>query len=493
VVGESGPDLNAGPLGHSWPNQAAVLIPVQHEIGSMKYLAIFKDSFREAIDTKVFYVLAIMSLFVVILVGSISYTPVEADQAIKGIVEDQAFHLIYADKGKSMLPQPLLASLNVNNVKALTDDSEPSARDHSFELTVNEYMPYSFQDSVETWHKKPQPHGRRERFDSKAFAARVSDDQIADFFKYQFWMAGNLDVVEVKKLRWTEPDPKANPPTNGVYTFQIKTKGHSGVRGWRHDVGILFGLLSLPSRMFQTTLGSSVFFIEDTLIGGLGAWVAILVGVIITAFFIPNMLRKGTIDMLLAKPIHRTTLLVYKFVGGLTFVFLSSVIAVGGSWFVLGLRSGIWAPGFLLMIPVITFFFAILYSISTLFGVLTRSPIVAILATCVIWFFLFLVSIGYQGVTVLKKDDTISREMQDGGWGWVFTTADIVHFVLPRTGDLNVLSAKMLAQVLTEGERKAKRVDLLPDVTWGESLTVSLGFIGVMLGLACWRFSRKDY
>ena len=37
----------------------------------------------------------------------------------------------------------------------------------------------------------------------------------------------------------------------------------------------------------------------------IGAWVALLTGVIITSFFVPNMLRKGTVDLLLVKPIQR--------------------------------------------------------------------------------------------------------------------------------------------------------------------------------------------
>jgi hypothetical protein len=28
---------------------------------------------------------------------------------------------------------------------------------------------------------------------------------------------------------------------------------------------------------------------------------------------------------------------------------------------------------------------------------------------------------------------------------------------------------------------------------WGESVGVSLAFIAVMLGLACWRFATRDY
>ena len=55
------------------------------------------------------------------------------------------------------------------------------------------------------------------------------------------------------------------------------------------------------------------------------------------------MLRKGTVDMLVVKPIHRVALLLYKYIGGLTFIFLNTVVAIGGVWLALGLRSGIWA------------------------------------------------------------------------------------------------------------------------------------------------------
>ena len=117
---------------------------------------------------------------------------------------------------------------------------------------------------------------------------------------------------------------------------------------------------------------SAVFFIETLIVGFIGsAWIGILVSIVITAFFIPNMLRKGTVDLLLVKPIHRTTLLLYKYVGGLTFIFLNTAVAVLGIWLALGLRSGVWATPFSLSIFVLTFFFAILYSASTLFAVLT--------------------------------------------------------------------------------------------------------------------------
>src|SRR5262249_22639829 len=192
------------------------------------------------------------------------------------------------------------------------------------------------------------------------------------------------------------------------------------------------------------------------------------------------------------KPIHRPVLLVYKYIGGLTFMFLNSLVAIGGVWLVLGLRSGVWAPGFFMTIFTLTFFFAILYSISTLLGVVTRSPIVAILVTLFLWFGLFLVGQIYSFLTLVNKEPAM-KSLKDDIPGWVFTAGEVVHFVLPRTSDLNVLNAHMVGTVLTDYERREKGFFILPDVSWAESIGVSLAFIAVMLGLACWRFSVKDY
>ena len=68
------------------------------------------------------------------------------------------------------------------------------------------------------------------------------------------------------------------------------------------------------------------------------------------------MLMKGTVDMLLVKPIHRWVLLTYKYVGGLTFVFLNTAYAIVGIWLVVGLKSGVWPTGSLLLILTLTFF-----------------------------------------------------------------------------------------------------------------------------------------
>src|SRR5205823_4744224 len=102
-------------------------------------------------------------------------------------------------------------------------------------------------------------------------------------------------------------------------------------------------------------LSKLIEFVADDVIGTFGAAFIMLLSAIITAFFIPNMLRKGTIDLLLAKPIHRTTLLIYKFVGGLTFMFLNAAVIMVGIWLVLGFQTGLWLPSLLLCVFVFTF------------------------------------------------------------------------------------------------------------------------------------------
>jgi ABC-type transport system involved in multi-copper enzyme maturation permease subunit len=184
------------------------------------------------------------------------------------------------------------------------------------------------------------------------------------------------------------------------------------------------------------------------------------------------------------RPISRWALLVYKYVGGLTFVLINTAVAIVGMWLALGLRSGIWADSFLLMIFVYTFFFAILYAVSALFAVLTRSSIVAILVTCGVWFLLSIVG--------LLRDQGEARRLSENPF---FRTVRVIHSVLPRTRDLDLLGQEALMRdfIPAQSPDLAFLMQQRPSLAWGETLTVSFAFIFVMMGLACWRFSTKDY
>jgi ABC-type transport system involved in multi-copper enzyme maturation permease subunit len=367
----------------------------------------------------------------------------------------------------------------LTGVEPLTQEDAPEERSYRVTVSAQHFGPIA----IVPPGKADPAHRQRERKDVKALRA--------NFGKF-----GDFRAVEVTEVR---PAPQSNRfipkqlnSTDHYYEVTTRPSSYTA-QFWPHYPTVLFGLI--PMSGLEAPLGVEVYFIEDLLVNNFGGFVALILSVIITAFFIPNMLRKGTLDLLLSKPISRPTLFVYKYIGGLTFIFLNAAVAIGGVWLALGIRSGVWAPGFLLCIPVVTFFFAILYAGSALFGLLTRSPTSAVLMTLGMWFLFYMVGQAYITFKVFKKIEEAQKTPPEKRItdGWWVPTVNAIHFVLPRTSDLNVLSSKVLRTGLISRAQLQNQVGELESITWAESLTVSLVFIGVMLGLACWRFAVKDY
>jgi ABC-type transport system involved in multi-copper enzyme maturation permease subunit len=481
----------------------------------MKYLAILKDSFREAIDTKVFYVMVGLSLLVTLLAATLSFKPRSPEKIMQfmalplfGELQD-----LSPERFLHMMQDPTLKAYKV--VGAVPLDNHPEGPSSPYVVTLLAHC----QSEAEANKLRVSPVSTQELIKQRfgTFPEPDSDE------KFQM-----LEVTEVRPAQAANSFVPQKADPRDVY-FEILTKATSVTRRlWPHEPSLFFGALPLTF-LGEVPLGVQLWLLLDRVVNGLGAWIAILASVIITAFFIPNMLRKGTVDLLLVKPIHRTTLLLYKYVGGLLFIFLNTTLAVSGLWLIIGLRSGIWVPSFLLAVFVITFFFAILYAVSTLFGILTRSPIAAILLTCGVWFVLYITGVLYQlGEGFRKQEerstaaaqrraesardnepanaDAADRPDDQGRRGrrfddpppvnpnnWFFTTVRGVHYVLPRTKDLDLLMSRLLVRdLLTANQVKEQHIDDTR-ISWGESLAVSGVFIGLMLGLSCLRFATKDY
>src|SRR5262249_52441487 len=111
----------------------------------------------------------------------------------------------------------------------------------------------------------------------------------------------------------------------------------------------------------------------------LGRWVAGTFGTLLvlvwTAGFIPEFLQPAHAAVQLVKPLPRWALLAGKYLGVLAFVGAQVVVFVAGTWAALGLRTGVWDLNYLLCIPLLLFQFAVVYSVSALLAVLTRSGV----------------------------------------------------------------------------------------------------------------------
>ncbi len=117
---------------------------------------------------------------------------------------------------------------------------------------------------------------------------------------------------------------------------------------------------------------------------GLGL-VGIFIGIIVTSSMIPDLFQVGSLHLLLSKPISRTWLLIAKFVGGTCFFFINVAFLLTGFYLLVGLRLGFWNYGILLCIPVFVFVFMIYYSVSMLTGLIWRNSIVSIVLTVLFW------------------------------------------------------------------------------------------------------------
>lgn len=112
-----------------------------------------------------------------------------------------------------------------------------------------------------------------------------------------------------------------------------------------------------------------------------GLFLGIVVfGVFGTAGVIPDALEKGTVDLYLSKPIARWQLLLGKYLGSVSVIFLNIIYFIGGLWIIVGLKVGVWNGRFLLSALLLTYVFASLYSVVTFFGVLSRNMAIAIIA-----------------------------------------------------------------------------------------------------------------
>lgn len=182
--------------------------------------------------------------------------------------------------------------------------------------------------------------------------------------------------------------------------------------------------------------------------------------------FIPNMLEKGSIDLLLSKPVSRAQIILGKFFGGFAVVFLNIAYLVIGIWLLLGVKFGTWAPEILLSIVMISFTFAVLYSLIILVGILTRSSILAMMLTYIIFFILSPVLVFRDKISILLDSD-FTEYLLDG-----------LYYIIPKTAELSTINMNVVQGLGID--------EYQPIIT-------SFLFMILTLALSIIIFSKKDY
>jgi len=266
-------------------------------------------------------------------------------------------------------------------------------------------------------------------------------------------------------------------------------------------ISILFGVWDIKTDHFTALAGLrqdliasiAVHLIMDILFG----WIGLTLAIITTAGFLPSLLERGAIDVMLAKPMSRSVLFLGKYLGSMVFVLFHAVFFVTLTFFVIGFRWHAWLPGYLWTIPLLVLLFSYVYCVSAWVGVVYRSTVAAVLLSLGAWVFFA----GIQSTADVFEIFPTWKENR-----LAYNALGVARWCIPKTQDITYLAAKWSgAGVSIElagdvddkdrpvmeraGRSELQRMNINPFYTIG----TSLGFEVIVVILAMWRFARSDY
>jgi len=210
-----------------------------------------------------------------------------------------------------------------------------------------------------------------------------------------------------------------------------------------------------------------VTMIEMAIVSPLSS-LCLLLAIFSCASFVPIMLEKGNIDLLLSKPISRDHLLWGKYFGGILVVLLNIAFLVISIWLIISIKFSIWNFSFLTIIISVTFTFAVLYSLMILFGILTKSSTLGMMMT----YFVFII-LSPLLFTIKDKFFTMIAS------SFIRTIVDIFYYIIPKTSEL-------LGKITTELVSGKSIGNYQPVLT-------SLAFLILTMGISISIFRKKDF
>ncbi|HET9136871.1 MAG TPA: ABC transporter permease subunit [Candidatus Kapabacteria bacterium] len=219
--------------------------------------------------------------------------------------------------------------------------------------------------------------------------------------------------------------------------------------------------------MTRAIISVSVLNIFYTILSNILYVVIICVGIFATSGLINSQLEKGTIDLLLSKPVPRWKYILGRYTGSVLIIFLETFWFILGIWIVASSSIGIWNPSFLLCTVFITLGFAGIYSIVVCISIVSRSSALSIIVGIGLFFINYLISIGHSIETMVSTNSK----------SWLSTIANILYYIFPSSSDMG----SNMTHLLTN-----QPLLVLPIF-----LTIGLSIVYLTLGM--WAFAKKEF
>jgi ABC-2 type transport system permease protein len=213
---------------------------------------------------------------------------------------------------------------------------------------------------------------------------------------------------------------------------------------------------------------ADVQLIVKRILGAVAAFLftaGLFLSVFASAGLIPTVFEPGRIELLLSKPVGRSRLLVGRYLGTLAVIGANMFYLVLGVWLVLGAKTHIWDPNFLLAAVLALFAFAVILAVVLAVAVASGS---AVLATMVSYFFVLM-------SPLLAQHERLAPLFRRQ---WARDVMKWLYYAFPKVFDLG-----NMARLALEGKAFTTWMPV-----WSSAL-----FAGLMLAAGLWAFARKDY
>ncbi len=335
------------------------------------YIAIIKDSFREAFATRtLWFTLIAITLFLLVLLP-FNFAEVLATKLRDGEITNWPGlleELRTAGQSSTISPAKHIWSLMSEKQQTGVDEYLDQANDNQ--------------------GPGPGPGGRRMRQQH-----RLLEELNGLLAKDNFYEATAWEKIEVPDEVKSAASATSNKERQqaahrrllaAAFPRHVELIGDGAVFAqyfwWR---------LEEPLPITPEELADVIKSVLAVLVSWVFSSVGVGMAILVTATIIPRTFEPGEITLLLSKPVSRSLLFLARFAGGCAFTLVNVAYLLVGLWLIVGLRFSIWNHQLLLGIPVYLFLFAIYFSVSALIGVRWGNAILAICLTLGFSCFLF--------------------------------------------------------------------------------------------------------
>ncbi|MFO0427725.1 MAG: ABC transporter permease [Planctomyces sp.] len=375
------------------------------------YIAILKDSFREALVSRVLWVALFGILMLLLVLAPFGIRTEKSDRLRQHEVTDPEEFLL------SILPK----KDGEQSPSSTAEDRVTKARQHLWNILSDDQK-----NRIRSWQQLPAPPENRDaaggprRTDSIPRQIVKLINEIlprAEFYDAGVWDDLDLDAETRELIELSRSDESRIQSRN----LKLLAAAFPGSIGLQNDPAIslvygtteLFGPIDTMFSEFRRAVDEVVIGVLTVFLGFFGLFGALLV----SASVIPRTWETGEISLLLSKPISRSLLFLTRFLGGCSFTFVCVSFLVVGVWLLLGLRLHFWRIELLWCIPIYVFLFAVYFAVSAVAGVIWRNSIVSLILATLFWIVLFTVgtarSVIEQNVVRTRKITEIIQAGDD--------------------------------------------------------------------------------